>query len=53
MPLESSVFVENCHNELLGYFRKHNSRKTEFFSSQMTKFFTTQTARIRRTMVLY
>ena len=31
MPLESSVFVENCHNELLGYFRKHNNRKTEFF----------------------
>ena len=31
MPLESSVFVENCHNELLGYFRKHNSTKTEFF----------------------
>ena len=20
MPLESTVFVENCHNELLGYF---------------------------------
>ena len=49
MPLESSVFVENCHNELLGYFRKHNNRKTEFFT-QMTKFFTTQTARIRRTV---
>ena len=27
IPLESFVFVENCHKELLGYFCKHNSKK--------------------------
>ena len=49
MPLESSVFVETA---IMNSLVISVSTKTEKqnFSAQMTKFFTTQTAQIRRTV---
>ena len=42
MPLESSISFENCHDELVSYFRRPNGGK-KFFSSQI----------IFRVMVIY
>ena len=31
MPLESSISFENCHDELVSYFRRPNGGKKIFF----------------------
>ena len=53
MPLELYTFVEKCYDKFVGYFCEPNRGKNRTFSSQMTKFFATQTAWICRALVIY